>query len=186
MAASLQCICKRTNFGFICLMLLHVNPLAQAGTLGESFGQDLVQVSELKILIHCQIKQETSCEVSKGHKVANWLHDIPTVSLECTPKDESKLRNTDATSSPEEHLSLPLRTLLVLINFGLDFSHLHQKLFAAHERLPIVDISVSVLVIIFRGQIPKHSRHTVCNLFFAQLLFVLWEGIHECFGEVWQ
>ena len=54
-----------------------------------------MKIRQLHILLHDQVEEVTSSEVTKLHEVADGLHDIPAERVEGAPEDDAKLANED-------------------------------------------------------------------------------------------
>ena len=90
--------------------------------------ENLVQIRQLQVLLHLQIEQEASREVTEGHKVANRFHDVPAKGMEGPPENEGELSQTDATSRPKDHFGLSGRHLPIIINLCLRLRDFDQKI----------------------------------------------------------
>ena len=69
-------------------------------------NQQIVNISQLQILLQQQVKEVWESEITQGHQVAHWLHNVPTQVVESAHKDEAKLANSDCASEPAQSISL--------------------------------------------------------------------------------
>ena len=92
------------------LVLLQINANSAARSFRKPLGQDFVEIGQLKVSLHPDVKQVAECKVRKAHQIANGLHDVPTVPFESAQRNDGELADADRKSRDTHSHRLSLGT----------------------------------------------------------------------------
>jgi hypothetical protein len=76
-------------------MLGKVDAISTACSLGESPGQNVIDVGKLEVFLGSEVKKIAEGEVRELHEVADWLHDVPTQVLKGSKCNDTELADTN-------------------------------------------------------------------------------------------